>query len=188
MNTKNTRLTATDWLDIALQVLAEGGFNAVAVEPLAKKLGVTKGSFYWHFKNRSILVTELLKFWEQIEDQYHQQLVNQELEPHGFLYAVLKLLIEDETNKRVFLALSNQPNVAEVQQCYQRAVDRRIEIFELAYINLGDDKVSAKRRAHVAYLAYLGLIKSLVDGSIEHDPQLVESLITSLIQPSKKQR
>jgi AcrR family transcriptional regulator len=50
------RLTRQDWIDAALEALETGGVPAVAVEPLASRLGVTKGSFYWHFKDRNELL------------------------------------------------------------------------------------------------------------------------------------
>ena len=50
------------WLDAALQALASGGIDQVRIESLAKKLGVTKGSFYWHFKDREQFLDELLNF------------------------------------------------------------------------------------------------------------------------------
>ena len=55
---KKKSLTAIDWQEAALNVIAHQGVSAVAVEPLAKQLGVTKGSFYWHFSNRMDLVKQ----------------------------------------------------------------------------------------------------------------------------------
>ncbi len=49
-------LTAADWAQAALQLIAEAGLGALTVEALAARLGVTKGSFYWHFKGRSDLL------------------------------------------------------------------------------------------------------------------------------------
>ena len=57
------------WLDAALQALASGGIEQVRVESLAKKLGVTKGSFYWHFKDREQFLDELLNFWAEQSTQ-----------------------------------------------------------------------------------------------------------------------
>ena len=57
------------WLDAALQALASGGIDQVRVESLAKKLGVTKGSFYWHFKDREQFLDELLNFWAEQSTQ-----------------------------------------------------------------------------------------------------------------------
>lgn len=57
------KLERQDWINASLQVLAEGGIESVKVEPLAKLLKVTKGSFYWHFKNRDDLLEALLQEW-----------------------------------------------------------------------------------------------------------------------------
>jgi len=57
-------LTAADWAEAALQLIAEAGLGALTVETLAARLGVTKGSFYWHFKGRSELLADALGRWE----------------------------------------------------------------------------------------------------------------------------
>src|SRR5829696_5322648 len=58
-------LKAEDWVAAARAAMAEGGIDAVAVEPLARRLGVTKGSFYWHFKDRKALLKATLERWEK---------------------------------------------------------------------------------------------------------------------------
>src|SRR3546814_19865364 len=60
-------LTADCWAEAALDAIAGGGLDAVAVEPLARRLGVTKGSFYWHFANRDALLRAALPRWERTE-------------------------------------------------------------------------------------------------------------------------
>ena len=58
------RLARSDWIDAGLAVLATHGVDAVRVERIATDLGVTKGSFYWHFKDRSALLTAALEAWQ----------------------------------------------------------------------------------------------------------------------------
>ena len=58
------RLTREDWLKAALN-LCELGIDNVKVAPLAVRMGVTTGSFYWHFKNRRELLEALLDYWER---------------------------------------------------------------------------------------------------------------------------
>jgi AcrR family transcriptional regulator len=58
-------LDADDWTHAALTILARNGIESVRVERLAKMLGVTKGSFYWHFKDRPALLDEMLRSWRQ---------------------------------------------------------------------------------------------------------------------------
>jgi AcrR family transcriptional regulator len=54
------------WIEEGLQALAAGGPDAVRIEPLARTLGVTKGGFYWHFKDRRALLDEMLDAWERV--------------------------------------------------------------------------------------------------------------------------
>ena len=62
---RSGRLTAGDWVDAAYSAMAEDGVGSVAVEPLARRLGVTRGSFYWHFKDRRALLEVTLERWER---------------------------------------------------------------------------------------------------------------------------
>jgi AcrR family transcriptional regulator len=59
------RLDKERWIDAALRELAAEGVAAVKVERLAAKLEVTKGSFYWHFKDRSALLEAMLETWRR---------------------------------------------------------------------------------------------------------------------------
>ena len=61
-----TKTPRGSWIDSGLRALADGGPDAVRVEPLARALGVTKGGFYWHFDDRGALLEEMLDTWERI--------------------------------------------------------------------------------------------------------------------------
>jgi len=60
-----TRTPRRSWIDQGLQALADGGPDAVRIEPLAKSLGVTRGGFYWHFADRDALLAAMLDTWER---------------------------------------------------------------------------------------------------------------------------
>lgn len=60
-----TRTPPTKWIDAGLRALADGGPDAVRIEPLAQTLGVTKGGFYWQFADRSALLDAMLDTWER---------------------------------------------------------------------------------------------------------------------------
>ncbi len=61
----NGRLDASAWTQAALDLLARSGIDGVRVELLAKQLSVTKGSFYWHFKDRDALLESMLAHWRR---------------------------------------------------------------------------------------------------------------------------
>ncbi|MDH5692770.1 MAG: TetR/AcrR family transcriptional regulator [Gammaproteobacteria bacterium] len=63
---KTSSLTPIDWIMAGFRALVAGGEQAIKVEPIAKSLNVSKGSFYWHFKDVSSLKKEMLTHWEKI--------------------------------------------------------------------------------------------------------------------------
>jgi AcrR family transcriptional regulator len=75
------------WIKAATTILAEHGADGLRVEVLAKRLGVTKGSFYWHFKDRRDLLDEVLTLWKdgRIRDIRKQT----QAEPGGEVAALL---------------------------------------------------------------------------------------------------
>ena len=62
---RTRRLSKEDWIRGALELLATAGVQGVKIVPLAERLGVTSGSFYWHFKDRRELYDALLDYWER---------------------------------------------------------------------------------------------------------------------------
>jgi AcrR family transcriptional regulator len=82
--TERARLSTQDWEHGALELIAEQGVGALAVEALARRLGVTKGSFYWHFRNREALLHAALERWEE----HDEAVVLAQIEPIWRLPAV----------------------------------------------------------------------------------------------------
>lgn len=62
---RKARLGRSDWVEAGLRALVQGGIAAVRVEPIARAIGATKGSFYWHFKDLADLHQAMLDLWEE---------------------------------------------------------------------------------------------------------------------------
>jgi AcrR family transcriptional regulator len=151
------RLNRQAWVDAALEAIAEGGLAAVAVVPLAKQLGATKGSFYWHFANREALVEAALADWEQS----HTAAVIAEIEaashdPHQQLRLLFKRVTALAARDRIELALLATADHPTVQPVLDRVTRRRIDFTAELFQRLGFSRAQAKRRALLAYSAYLG--------------------------------
>lgn len=63
------RLNRDAWVRAGLAALSEGGVDAVSVDQLARRLGITRGSFYWHFESRDALLLALLAQWEHVQTE-----------------------------------------------------------------------------------------------------------------------
>ncbi|MGH6797359.1 MAG: TetR/AcrR family transcriptional regulator, partial [Roseiarcus sp.] len=62
----NVKATRDDWLDLAPSALAIEGVDHVTVLALSERLGVSRSSFYWYFKNRDELLDALLDRWDRL--------------------------------------------------------------------------------------------------------------------------
>ena len=112
------------WVDAALEALAAGGPEAVRVEALAKKLGVSKGGFYWHFKDRGALLEQMLDSWEQtmVEDVI-ERVESEPADPRTKLRRLFDLA--PSANFRVELALRDWSRRNRDVARRLRRVDRR---------------------------------------------------------------
>jgi AcrR family transcriptional regulator len=154
------RLDRKDWTEEALSALSRGGLAAVAVEPIAQRLGATKGSFYHHFGNRDDLIGAALELWEQ----RHTAQVNAEVDaatddPRERLRLVTRRAIRMAETDPIglnLLASADNPLVAPV---LERVTTVRLDYLARLYRRLGQSPATARRHALLAYSAYLGHVQ-----------------------------
>ena len=79
-----------DWIDAAWNTLGEAGVDGVRVEALARSLGVTKGSFYWHFKNRQDLIDALYDRWFGLREETTEVFLHDNPDPQNRLWKVIE--------------------------------------------------------------------------------------------------
>jgi AcrR family transcriptional regulator len=152
-----TRLSGQAWVQAALDAIAEGGLAAVAVVPLAKQLGATKGSFYWHFANREALVEAALAEWEHSHtDTVIAEIEASSADPLQQLRLLFKRVTALAARDRIELALLATADHPTVGPVLDRVTRRRIDFTAELFRRLGFSRAEAKRRALLAYSAYLG--------------------------------
>ena len=86
---KKKRLTQTDWLTLAMEVLSKEGEAKLTIDKLCLRLGVTKGSFYAHFEDRAEFVRQFVAHWAE----YYTQTVIAEINEMGDASAETRLLV-----------------------------------------------------------------------------------------------
>lgn len=150
------QLSAKDWLDQGLKTLARRGFTALKAEPLAKEMGVSRGSFYWHFADIAAYHAAVLKHWREIAAE--RIIVDVEATAAGsdVLAALLRRVFSEK------LALENAVRSWASVDASARAAVQAIDQRRLGYVEgllkragLTDDV--ARARAQILYWAFLGL-------------------------------
>jgi len=151
------RLTRDDWITAALVAIADGGLAAVGVEPLAARLGATKGSFYWHFENRDALLGAAISRWEQeTTTDVVAEITAARDAPASQFRRLVAGVIERAEQDRVgpaLLASAAHPAVAPV---LERVTAARLDLITVVFRRLGFPQAQARRRALLAYSSYLG--------------------------------
>lgn len=149
-------LSVADWVRAALVLMAREGVQAVAVEPLAREIGVTKGSFYWHFENRDHLVKTALAEWEQDQGRDLVQRYGDIPDPGHRLRVLIHAAFEDTHNGLLFAALGASSEDPLVKPFLDRVTEMRMAFGVKAFMDLGLPETEARRRALFTYAAYAG--------------------------------
>ncbi len=150
------RLGHGDWVVEGLRLLVERGVEAVRVEPLAKRLGITKGSFYWHFGDRAALLAAMLAEWERRATLA----IIAEVDASGggaaerlLMLVRLALAADGRLDRRVRAWATNDPAAADVLRRVDR---RRVGYLRRLFVQLGFASPQAGVRAQLTYSALVG--------------------------------
>jgi len=149
------RLTPQDWIDFALTMLAHEGFEALKADVLARKLGVSRGSFYWHFTDLGTFHTRVIEHWRQRTTEA----IIVDLERYDSREERLEALVRRgfghdgvlEVRMRAW-ADSN----AEAARVLTDIDRRRREYIEQMLVDAGIAPSRAATRAQILYWTYLG--------------------------------
>lgn len=156
---RTARLTRDDWAAAALAALAEGGVGAVAVEPVAARLGASKSSFYWLFDNRQALLNAALERWERLQTEDVIPRLAAIGEPAERLRVLMKqAFTETEGGDLALRLLSEATDESDpaVRLVTERVTRRRLAVIEAAFTELGFPPDRARHYAVASYTVYLG--------------------------------
>lgn len=166
------KLGRQDWLKIGLQILVEKGVEAVRVEPLAKLLCVTRGSFYWHFKNRDDLLEAMLQEWETLNtDRIIENVEALDSNPRDKLLSLLEIAAQDDDRLEKAIRIW-AVNDLKAETTIARVDKRRLDYLQNLFLQIGFSNTDAKVRAQVAYSVRLGWF--MMASSIESLGRLAE--------------
>ncbi|MBS0566752.1 MAG: TetR/AcrR family transcriptional regulator [Proteobacteria bacterium] len=182
---ERSRLSAADWEAGALDLIAEQGVPALAVEPLARRLRVTKGSFYWHFATREALLKAALQNWETHAEEAMDQIAAID-DPRERLSELFRRTGREARTHSIYSALLRALDHPIVQPVMERVSQRRLDFLKQAYRQVGMSGIDALHRAQLTYAAYVGFLQLVLQLGVKHiDPteleEYVEHVMSTLI-------
>jgi len=151
------RLTAGDWIDFAVTTLAQEGFHALKADVLARKLGVSRGSFYWHFADLNVFHAKVIEHWKEMATEAIITDIEMLESREERLDALLRHAFGRGAGLEIRMRAWADKNVDAA--CALRDIDRRRrEYIERLLIGAGIRSALAATRAQLLYWTYLGAV------------------------------
>ena len=180
--TTGGRLTRHDWVHAGIGAVIDSGIDALAVEPLAARMGTTKGSFYWHFADRAELVTAVVEAWEQLATAAVVDELGQVTDPRERLRMLLGIVFRDADEDRFEHAVHAAATHPQVATALARVTAARLAFLADLFLALGLTRARAHDRARIAYAAYLGHLQlRTLDPVGEPSPEAVRRYADELL-------
>ncbi|MCR9195260.1 MAG: TetR/AcrR family transcriptional regulator [Hyphomonas sp.] len=162
-----SRLGPDAWVDAAYAAFEAGGVSAVRIDRLAKALKITRGSFYWHFKDRRALLQAVLDRWDQSKTE-GAITANEDAggDPSDRLLRLLHTCASDDGKLEIGIrAWASEDEDA--RQTVERIDERRISYMARLANAAGVPEHVASARARVGYLAWLGSYSGAVPTDVD---------------------
>ncbi len=154
---KIKRLSKSDWLRQGLESLRLYGIKGLNIDSLSEYIGVTKGSFYWHFKDSKEFRHELIRYWEQEKTTLPIEKIRALSDnPSTRMRALIEVIFNEELGKydpdmRVLAGIEEK-----AEKAIERIDKHRIMYTRSLFEEMGFSKKEAAVRARIFYLHCIG--------------------------------
>ena len=151
-------LSREDWIIAARDLLIAGGVEHVRIGRLSETLNVTRGGFYWLFKSREDLLSELLKHWKKTNTRPFEKLLNSEHNGVDEFHALFDIWLNEEDYSPAYdSAIRDWARISKKTARVVKRVDaKRIDLMKVIFLDLGHPEDEASVRARVAYYHQVG--------------------------------
>lgn len=155
----NSRLSVQDWVQAGFRILAEDGLKALTIDRLCKRLGVTKGSFYWHFTDMKAYRSALVDTWAAVRDADRGDFdALSGLPPRERLWHMMTALV-GPSHWMLERAMREWARSEDAVAAAVRSSDQRVlAAVRQAFVDDGFDKEEADMRANATFAAGIGVL------------------------------
>lgn len=166
-----------DWLAASLSMLVDEGVEAVQITRLARKLNVTRGSFYWHFKDRNDLLDAVLAEWRAANSGVMASSLTKATSLTDGVLSLFSIWVEDEQfSARLDQAIRDWARRSDqVMQIVRLEEDERIKAIAAFFGKHGYDEIDAFVRARVLYFTQTGYYALNIEESMTARLELLET-------------
>jgi AcrR family transcriptional regulator len=156
-STRSRRLSVDDWIEAALEIMAADGIGGVKIQRLCDQLGVTKGSFYWHFKDLDAFLDAIADQWRHGEGTFRSRLDTAlRSDPKSGLSEAVSTFL-DRRLGRLERAMRDWSRTDDRARAAIKSADKRtFDALVSGFETLGFDREDADVRAKILFYAGVG--------------------------------
>ena len=149
-------VSKAEWLEAALELLAHKDITGLKIETLARSLGIAKSGFYWHFKNRQDLLSQMLDHWQhEITEVISENITVIDLEPVSRLKKIAEMILDYDLNRYEIPIRQWASQDAEAARAVENVDSIRLNFLRTTFDELGleGDDLEMRTMLFVGYHA-----------------------------------
>jgi len=185
---QKTKLQSLDWIKAGFRALVAKGPQALKVEPIARELKVSKGSFYWHFKDLDDLKAKMLVHWQEMATaaiiaEVRGNVTDKAKPLHRLLEVITEINLADYGGEQAEAAIRDWARYdGRAAKVLARVDGQRLQFLEQLFAQQGGDPTRCKTKAKLLYAGLIGLQGLNIAGGTELRENLLY-LLEKLLQP-----
>jgi len=160
---KQDRLTREQWLAHSLDILSEGGPGELRIDNITHKMNVTKGSFYWHFKNRADYIESLAKYWDHwSNDAVVKRVSTMKADPIAKMKILIEMVIGENLSAydaAIQMLVHKEPQIAPI---VTKGFMKRLKFLNMLFKQMGFKGKELESRTRL-FVGYFVLDAILID-------------------------
>lgn len=150
------RLGKRDWIHEGLTVLSEIGYEGIKIDRLCKRLDISIGSFYHHFKNIDDYVDQMIAEWENRMHAHFVDSLEQEVPAQERLRLLHEQILEHPPKLEVAVRAWAFQN-GMIDKAVEKMDKKRVRLMGTLFMEMGHSPEDARQLAEIQYAAYLGV-------------------------------
>jgi len=175
------RLGKQDWIDEGLNVLAESGYEGIKIDRLCKRLNISIGSFYHHFKNIDDYVEKMIAEWEHRIHAHFVLSLERDAPPEDRLQMLHDQLLDNPPKLEVAVRAWTFQNEY-ILKAVEKMDKKRVRLIGTLFMEMGYSPEDSRQVAEMEYAAYLGVQTYCVNRSRNAAKKLIQSFSDLLRQ------
>jgi len=149
------KLTKEQWLEKALQIINREGFGTIKIDRLVRVMGVTKGSFYWHFESKKDFIANLIEYWDKkFTNNVIKRIKDIADNPSECLLELMLFITDNQLAQYDFAIHALAQNEPDAFPLIKKVLEKRIEFVATLFSAMGlkRDEVKIRSRATVMFM------------------------------------